>query len=523
MASAKLTGADRRQIDAHGIGPDSLSRQLELLAEPPAPMLLDRPCTVGDGVRALSGAEQERLGSLFASRAPDLRPLKFVPASGAASRMFKSLMASRERMPERMERSALEAAAGEDSDMSATLEFVSAIGDFAFRRDLDQRLRERGADTTRLVEEGRFAELIGALLDEDGLDYAALPKGLLKFHGSGESSHTALEEHLTEAAAYARGSGDVCRLHFTVSPQHREGFEAKLAECIPNYEASSGARYDVKLSAQKPSTDSVAVDENGELFRLEGGDVLFRPGGHGALIENLNDLDADVIFVKNIDNVVPAPLNELTFAWKRTLGGLLLELQSKIFDLHVGLAGEATSEVLATAEMFVTDELGITVPRAIRDRGGGSLKDFLVDRLDRPLRVCGMVRNTGEPGGGPFWVREGDGGVSAQVVESSQVDPASEAQQGIFNSSTHFNPVDLVCGVRDHRGAKYDLRDFVDPRAVFMVEKSQGGRYLRSLELPGLWNGAMAGWNTVFVEVPIETFNPVKQVNDLLRPAHCRR
>jgi hypothetical protein len=348
-----------------------------------------------------------------------------------------------------------------------------------------------------------------------------LPKGLLKFHRYPDGTRTAFGEHLREAADYARSQNGRCHIHFTVSSEHRQRFEALWQGVRSGYERECNIEFRVDFSIQEKSTDTIAVDKENRPFRGNDGIVLFRPGGHGALIQNLNALEGDVVFIKNIDNVVPKGLADLTSFWKKVLGGCLMQVQKKIFYyLERFTSGVADEELIEEAFAFVKNDL-CTLPPWDQDSMAPKAKqEYLIGVLNRPLRVCGMVRNEGEPGGGPFWVSGQDGSLSLQIVESAEVDPSSEEQQKIGASSTHFNPVDLVCALRDFRGNPFDLRTYVDANAVFISQKSKDGRELKALELPGLWNGAMAHWNTVFVEVPAITFNPVKTVNDLLRKEH---
>ena len=329
----------------------------------------------------------------------------------------------------------------------------------------------------------------------------------MTFHAYPDGARKAVEEHLVEGAAYASTDG-VARIHFTVSPEHRAGFESLLAEKVPLYEKRFGIRYEISFSVQKPSTDTIAVNPDNTPFRQEHGSLLFRPAGHGALIENLNEIDADIIFIKNIDNVTTDARRGDTIRYKKVLAGLLLELQEQAFA-HLR-ALEAGTADLAEVAAFVEQRLCVKLPAAYDAA-------LLRAVLDRPIRVCGMVRNEGEPGGGPFWVANPDGTESLQIAESSQISPDD---MPLMKSATHFNPVDLVCGVRTSQGGKFDLRRYTDPSTGFISSKSSGGRELRAQELPGLWNGAMARWNTVFVDVPITTFSPVKVVQDLLRPQH---
>jgi hypothetical protein len=502
-----FTPQDLAELSGRGIPASEAERQVALLRDPPAATRLVRPCTPGDGIEVIPPDALEELAALHGEAAREGRLTKFVPASGAASRMFSDLAAFRGRRVTREEVARL--AAGGDGPAKGVLAFLHGLERLPFHDALRRQAGGRVDDVPAVLE---------AVLDEDGLGLASLPKGLIPFHRYGDDVRTAFEEHLVEAAAYVRDARGVCRLHLTVSPEHRERFEDHLREVRGGYEAALGVRYEVSFSTQHPSTDTLALDRDGAPFRLEDGRLLFRPGGHGALLQNLAGLaetGGDLVYVKNIDNVVPDRLRGPTVTWKRAIAGRLLEVERRVRDLVRLLStGGASGAVLDEAEALCRDRLHAALPPG-RDRAAR-----LLDRLCRPLRVCGVVPNTGEPGGGPFWVREPDGSLSLQIVESAQVDPRDPEQARIFASSTHFSPTDLVCGLRDAADRAFDLGRFVDPNAVLFASKTHEGRPLKALERPGLWNGAMARWNTVFVETPIETFTPVKSVNDLLRPEH---
>ncbi len=358
------------------------------------------------------------------------------------------------------------------------------------------------------------------LLEDKGLGYGKLPKGLLKFHHYDSANRVALEEHLVEAAKYGTSKNGKAIVHFTVSPEHMEKFAEQVHKVKAKYENEFKVTYDISFSVQKSSTDMIAVDMENEPFREKDGSLLFRPGGHGALIENLNDLNANLIFIKNIDNVVPDRLKKTTTVYKKAIGGLLLKLQSEAFELLKGLDKRNDPELIKRVAEFAKTELNIKIPQDFEGLNLNDKKSFLHRHLNRPIRICGMVKNEGEPGGGPFWVKNSKGEVSLQVVESSQVNSNDDAQMEILKSSTHFNPVDLVCGIKNYNGESFDLHKFIDPETGFISIKSKDGKNLKAQELPGLWNGAMADWITIFVEVPVITFNPVKTVNDLLRPQH---
>jgi hypothetical protein len=520
FADEDLREEDLAELSQQGLSSEQVRRQVQLLRHPPSSLRLDRPCTAGDGIRVLTEKEIEAANRTHEEACHAGRFLKFVPASGAASRMFKTLLAARGR-PGALQRATVEQlAASGDPQAREILVFLSGITRFAFFDDLARIMSRDGLDAVKLAENGSFAPLVEFLVTEKGLDYAARPKGLLKFHRYGDGARTAFEEHLVEAVAYARDRTGHCRLHFTVSPKHRSGFEELAASVGPRYERRLETRFTVEFSQQKPITSTIALDSQDRLFRGADGRILLRPGGHGALIENLNELDGDLVYVKNIDNVVPDRLKGATIAWKKVLGGFLVQRQQQTFELLSLLSQTPATDVIERAARFAREELCLGLPADWNGRTREQRQELLLRKLNRPMRVCGIVRNTGEPGGGPFWVRDADETPTLQIVESAQVDPQSPEQQAIFRSSTHFNPVDLVCGVRDWRGRPFDLNRFVDPDAVFLSHKSERGAELKALERPGLWNGAMSDWITIFIEVPVITFNPVKTVNDLLRSQH---
>jgi hypothetical protein len=434
--------------------------------------------------------------------------LKFVPASGAASRMFKSLF---------------EFLNADYNEPTTDFEkkFFDGIQKFAFYSALDAACQKNeGVGVEALMAVGKYKAVVENLLKEKGLNYGNLPKGLLLFHNYTEAARTALEEHLVEGALYATNGEGKVNLHFTVSPEHVDLFKSLVEQCKGIYEKRYAVKYEITFSVQKSSTDTIAAAMDNTPFRDAKGNLLFRPGGHGALIENLNEQDADVIFIKNIDNVVPDNLKATTVKYKQIIGGVLVSLQQKVFSyLQMLENGHYTHEQLMEMLYFLQSKLFIKNPetKLLED---SELALYIKAKLNRPIRVCGMVKNVGEPGGGPFITKNSDGTYSSQILESSQINMADPASKEIFSSATHFNPVDLVCAVRDKNGKPFDLLKYVDPQTGFISFKSKDGRELKALELPGLWNGAMSDWNTVFVEVPIETFNPVKTVNDLLRPQH---
>lgn len=493
-----LSAKDLTYIQDRGSDPDQVKRQLHNFETGFPFVSVEEPAQIGKGISKLTEAEVEALSRTWESRLGKKTVLKFVPASGAASRMFKALFS--------FVKSTGPVLAG---DVQQAWEHISH---FAFFDELISQVPAH--------DKGDPRKVFQYLLEETGLGYGQKPKGLLAFHQYPEGSRTPFEEHLVEGVQYARAEDGKARLHFTVSPEHRPGFEHLFTKVYTAYQDKFQTDFEVTFSEQKPSTDTIAVDMENQPFRLEDGTILFRPGGHGALIENLNELEADIIFVKNIDNVVPDSLREDTVTYKRALASHLLSVQQNIFDLISAIDKNPDTATQKRCLDFIQKTLFVTPPSSIATWTTHETITWIRTRLDRPLRVCGMVKNEGEPGGGPFLVHMADGTVSPQIVESAQLDSNDETIMQKVAAATHFNPVDLICATRNSAGEKYDLRKFVDPQAGFITEKSLEGRALKAQELPGLWNGAMAHWNTIFVEVPITTFSPVKTVNDLLRPQH---
>lgn len=433
---------------------------------------------------------------------------KFVPASGAASRMFKALFEY------------VDGGTDELKEGTPVAKLLADVYKLPFLPELRATVEKLyGKSLDEMLAEGRNRDIIAAIVNPEGMNYGGLPKGLLKFHTYPEGSRTPIEEHLTEGAQTAANSKGVVNLHFTVSANHRKLFEEKLAEVIPATEKRTGVKFNVSMSEQKPSTDTIAVNPDNTPF-MEDGHLLFRPGGHGALIQNLNDMESAVVFIKNIDNVVPDSKRGDTVRFKEVLGGLLLQVHDQIEEDLIAIDEKLYSaDDIKRMLDYLNNVLNVRDAK-LEEMDDDAVVAYIRAKLDRPLRVCGMVRNEGEPGGGPFIAFNPDGSTSPQILESNQVDPKNEEYMKMMASATHFNPVDLVCYIKDIHGKKFDLPKYVDPATGFISSKSSHGKELRAMELPGLWNGAMSDWNTVFVEVPISTFNPVKTVNDLLRPAH---
>jgi hypothetical protein len=508
---------DLSQIRDMELTPDKVLDQIKAFKRGFPFLKLDRPCTVGDGIRVLEPENIEKYLKICSAACLAGRSIKFVPASGAASRMFKLFLAFHREHAEILEKQVAARAEKGDPECGDLLRFMRGIKDFAFYEDLKAVMARDGLDIEKLIKAGEFKNILDYLITAKGLDLANLPKGLIKFHRYEGRARTPFEEHLVEAIEYSQDRQGRARVHFTVSPEHERDVRNHVEKVRELYERP-GIALEVGFSVQSPSTDTIAVDMENRPFRDDRGRLVFRPGGHGALLENLNRLGGDIVFIKNIDNVLPDRRKQDTYNFKRALGGFLVTLQERLFYYLERLSGRhVDNAVLEEACLFAREQLAI-VPR--EGASGKKKMDYLVSKLNRPLRVCGMVKNEGEPGGGPFWVRSRDGTLSLQIVEASQVDMKSPQQRKIWESATHFNPVDLVCGLRNRSEKPFVLHDFVDPETGFVSIKSMGGRDLKALELPGLWNGAMANWNTVFVEVPLSTFSPVKTLLDLLRKEH---
>lgn len=502
-----ISKADQTFLAKKGISVQQVAEQLQTFKTGFPFLPIEAAATIEKGVIAPSAAEIDGyLAAWDAYCAAGNKILKFVPASGAASRMFKDLFS-------------FLSASYDVPTTDFEKNFFGNIEKFAFFADLDSACtKNKGAGIKELIAAGKYKDVVFNLLDFTGMNYGSLPKGLLKFHSYDNAARTAAEEHFVEGALYAATDGKV-QLHFTVSPNHKALFQELVAECKARYEEMFGVTYDICFSEQKQSTDTIAVDADNQPFR-ENGALVFRPGGHGALIENLNDIDADIIFIKNIDNVVPDRLKPDTVTYKKLLAGILVEKQKQAFEyLRIIDSGSYTHEQVMEMVRFVQQDL-MCRNMDIKNLEDCDLVLYLRKKLNRPMRVCGMVKNVGEPGGGPFLAYNQDGTVSLQILESSQIDMNNPESKAMFENGTHFNPVDLVCAVKGYKGDKFNLPDFVDKNTGFISHKSKNGRELKAMELPGLWNGAMSDWNTIFVEVPLVTFNPVKTVNDLLRDVH---
>ncbi|MBR6938991.1 MAG: DUF4301 family protein [Prevotella sp.] len=503
-----MTEQDLKQIAARGITEQQVEHQLEQFKTGFPFLKLEAAASIGNGIIAPNDEEKKNyIDAWNEYKAAGRKIVKFVPASGAASRMFKNMFAF------------VDAPYDEPTTVFEK-EYFDNIKKFAFKKALcDQCKKNEGKDIKTLLAEGNYKAIARNMLSKEGLNYGNLPKGLLLFHNYEEGPRTPMEEHLVEAALYASSNGEA-NVHFTVSHDHIELFKQKVAECADKYAEKYNVKFNISFSEQKPSTDTIAANPDNTPFRDEDGSLVFRPGGHGALIQNLNDIDADVVFIKNIDNVVPDRLKQDTVDYKQVIAGILVELQQRAFNylrlLDTGLYSHAQLEEIIR---FLKHDL-CCIRTDMKELEDAELVIYLRKKLNRPMRVCGVVKNVGEPGGGPFLTYNQDGTISLQILESSQIDKSNTEYMKMFTEGTHFNPVDLVCAIKDYQGNPFNLPEFVDPTTGFISSKSKGGRELKALELPGLWNGAMSDWNTVFVEVPLSTFNPVKTVNDLLREQH---
>lgn len=500
--------SDKKQLAAKGISEESVMKQLNDFVNGFPFLRLEAAASAEKGVMTPGEDEKRTYINVWETYKAEHHVItKFVPASGAASRMFKDVFAF------------IDADYNEPTT-AFEKKFFAEIKKFAFYDELCKTCKALYAkDVDELIGAKEYKKVASAMLGGEGMNYGKLPKGLLQFHKYAAGARTPLEEHLVEAALYASSAG-VANIHFTVSAEHKELFKKLVSEKANEYSEKFGVKYNISFSEQKSSTDTIAATVDNKPFRTADGKLLFRPGGHGALIENLNDIDSDVVFIKNIDNVVPDSLKGDTVEYKQVIAGILVSLQKKAFEHLKKLeSGEYSHSELEEMIRFLQNDLCCR-NQEIKHFEDSELVIYLKKKFNRPMRVCGVVKNVGEPGGGPFLVQNEDGSVSLQILESSQINMADEKSKKMFENGSYFNPVDLVCATKDKDGKRFDLLKYVDKKAGFISQKSKDGKELKALELPGLWNGAMSDWNTVFVEVPLSTFNPVKTVNDLLREQH---
>lgn len=512
-----FTQEDKQQIKEKGLTEEKVLKQLEIFRRGNIAVNILAAATAGKGIQQVTENQKKELIQFYEDKKSQLEILKFVPASGAATRMFKDLHTfladfhpENETLSEYLSRA-------ENKNLNR---FFSELNKLPFYEKAFSIAREAQPGFDSFSEDAKKYELVRTMLFSSGLNLNEIPKGLVPFHNYGNYAATAFEEHLIETAKYAEVNGLV-KLHFTVSEGDKEKFEVEFDEIINRIKKQIKVDFEITYSYQNPETDTLAANEDFKPFRMDDGAMFFRPGGHGALIDNLNQLSADLIFIKNIDNVVVDSKLEEIAEYKKLLAGKLLELQEKIFFFLKELEeGNASKEVTSEIVKFLKEELFLGFKTGFEELSEEEKRTYLIDKLNRPLRVCGMVKNEGEPGGGPFLVAMENGESSLQIIESSQIDSNNPQQVEIAQNATHFNPVDIVCGIRDRHGRSFDLNNYVDPETSFIASKTKEGRPLKALELPGLWNGGMAYWNTVFVEVPVSTFNPVKTVSDLLKPSH---
>ena len=511
----ELTEKDRQLLIKKGISEEILDAQIAQFKQGIPPIQLYKAAVIDDGIIPLSKEEAAKYAAIYQKRKRGNTILKFVPASGAATRMFKALFAFRDDFePDRESFIAYVNRTGNKEVKT----FFEGLERFAFYPILKAAIDKNHPDFSSLNEDIQKHIIVNTLLNEEGLGYGNMPKGLLPFHKHSEKIATPFEEHFREAVLYASDEEEA-HLHFTITEQHTEAFYKELNHIKPILEERYNITFDVTFSYQKPSTDTISVTEDNEFFRDEEGNLVFRPAGHGALLSNLNDIDADIIFIKNIDNVVVKKYTDETVFYKEALAGKLCEVQDEVFKILHRIDNDKIKKKEIKHILDFLKEINISVPDYLYKFRRQYAMEFIKEQLNRPIRVCGMVKNEGEPGGGPFWVKDGEG-YSLQIIESAQVNMSDTKQKEIFQQSTHFNPVDLVCGTKNYKGEKFDLQQYVDPNQAFITSKTFMGRPLKALELPGLWNGSMAHWITLFVEVPIITFNPVKVVNDLLKKTH---
>ncbi len=493
-----LTSKQLKQLQNIGIEEQQITNQLRAFKEGFLYANLAKPATVGDGIIQASDQEIEKWTKLYDEYAKSASIVKFIPASGAATRMFKGLFEYLETNEN-------------NYDVEQT---INNLKKFAFYNLLEKSLSKDNI----LISNADKAVKIRKILEPSGLNFSNLPKGLLQFHYYADGSRTAVEEHVVEGLVYANSKGRA-NLHFTISPEHEKLFLAEFEKLKTKYESLQMVKLDISFSFQKKSTDTIAVTIDNELITDEKGFLVLMPGGHGALLENLNDIDADIIFIKNIDNVVPDYMKLVTIKYKKALAGLMVQIKQQIGEIlnYLEWHDSYTEKKKHDIASFMKKYLGIIIPEGLDNT---IFAGYIKSKIDKPIRVCGMVKNAGEPGGGPFWTLNRKGEPALQIIESTQVDPKDTKQQEILNSATHFNPVDLVCCIKDFNGHKFNLLKYRDSYSGFISHKTIAGKKIKAQELPGLWNGSMAHWITLFVEVPLETFNPVKTISDLLRKEH---
>ncbi len=508
---------DIAQILQKGLTVEKVKSQITIFKKGVPYINLKSAATKGNGILSLNKEETQDYVTFFEKKRDGLSIVKFVPASGAATRMFKILFTFLKEYNSKQE--SINSYINRHKVKELSMFFVG-LEKLPFFEEVVHKIHKIIPNFNELSYDEKRVEFIKTMLNEERLNYSFHPKGLLPFHRYREHVSTAFEEHLFEAALYG-SSNNHAKLHFTISEWHNHKFDEEFKYIEEDVEEKTSTTFDILFSYQKNSTDTIAVTNKNEPFRNTDGSLVFRPSGHGALLENLNEIEADIVFIKNIDNVVVNKLKEDVAHFKKMLGGILLQIQQQAFIYLTLLENDSLKEKeLLEIAQFLLEKMNVTINREFEKYSTKHQIEYLRGKLNRPIRVCGMVKNEGEPGGGPFWVKDENGTVSLQIVESAQIDKKSKTQKEILKRSTHFNPVDLVCGIKNYKGDQFDLTKFVDPKTAFITMKTKTGKDLKALESPGLWNGSMANWNTIFVEVPLITFNPVKTVNDLLKSPH---
>ncbi len=512
-----FTERDIKQIQDKGITAEQVNAQVARIKNGMSYSSLVAAGTTGKGIEDYNDDEIKDFIELYESKQNHLSILKFVPASGAATRMFKFLFQFLKSFNPSKE--SIEEYAEKHNDILINT-FISNLEKFPFYNQVVSKAKEANPNFNTLPEGEKYWQFVKTMLDKNGLNYSFFPKGLLPFHKYDDVTITAFQEHLLESTLYA-SSNNKSNLHFTVSEKHHSYFNEELNRLKQDLEQKTNTVFNVSFSYQKEETETIALTKEGAVFRNEDDSILFRPAGHGALLENLNDLDNDLIFIKNVDNMVVSDKNIKVSEYKKLLAGILIKAQEQIYTFLNKLDEDVVLEKeLLEIALFLSNKINVSIEEDFEDFTLEEKRAYLRGKLNRPIRVCGMVKNEGEPGGGPFWVKDKNGETSLQIVEFAQIDIKDKAQQEIVKNATHFNPTDLVCGVKNYKGDKFNLKEFIDPEAAFITVKTQNGIDIKALELPGLWNGSMAHWNSIFVEVPLSTFNPVKTVNDLLKPEH---
>lgn len=508
-----FTAKDIQQIEQLGLSVDEVKNQISIITKGNCFVHVIAPATSSKGIQVLTKEELNQYIVAFDKEITDKKLLKFVPASGAATRMFKDIFNFYEKYTPQSNETV--------SFLKQGFLLIKNLDKFAFYQPLKQSLAEKNINIEKLLNERDYKPIVQDLLFKEGLNYASLPKGVLIFHQYAQELRTAFEEHLVEGSLYAKNTDNKVYLHFTISPEHTDLFNRLSSRVVETYEKRFKVNYSIDFSYQSLRSNTIALTEDNQLFRNEDRSLEFRPGGHGSLLENLSSLKADVIFIKNIDNVTTDERKDDTIVYKKVLTVLLLQLQRQCFKYLEAIENKTmTTEELLDADAFIQKDLQILLSENYHNLNKDSKQNILFDMLNRPIRVCGMVKREDEPGGGPFWTKDTNGKTSLQIVETSEINLNDSSQLQILENSEYFNPVDLVCGIKNYKGEKFNLLKYTDKSRYFISLKSKNGKNLKSLEHPGLWNGAMSDWITLFVAVPLSTFTPVKTVNDLLRKEH---